>query len=123
MSYETTNRNSGSFRWTVRILSILYLAFFLFMLTAHLVPDGGNLLHSRFLKDWASYSLESYSLAIFWHGNGTILGGALGVVATIGFQFAVGGVVILRLIMAFPGFLFLLCRPLSHGGSDAEGSS
>ncbi|MHC4086198.1 MAG: DUF7670 domain-containing protein [Planctomycetota bacterium] len=121
ISHEATNRICRYLRWTARILSLLYLAFFLFMLTAHLVSDGMGssafTVPERLGFLFIGVLFVGYLMAWKWE----TLGGAIGVLATIGFHLAVGGGVILLLIMAFPGVLFLLCWPLSRGGSDSEG--
>ena len=107
-------------RWTARILSMFCLAYSFFLLIAELVRDWQQILTFREGLPLLSLGVlvVGYLLAWKWEP----LGGALGVAATIAFGVSIDVGVVMPMIMAIPGFLFLLCRPLSRGGSDAEGS-
>ena len=114
MSHETPSRISRLLRWTARILSMLYLAFFLFMLIAHLVEDPGQFAALTFREGlgflFVGVLFVGYLLGWKWE----ILGGALGVVATIAFSVAIGNPGPLLLILPIPGFLYLSSGALSR---------
>ena len=110
MGREATNRLYRYLRWMARILSVLYLAFFLFMLIAHLAEDRGQFLELTLREGlgflFIGVLFVGYLLAWRW----ATLGGALGVFATIAFRIVIDAPALMLVAMAFPGLLFLLSQ-------------
>ena len=110
---ENLGRISGTLRWAARVLSSLYLAFFLSMLVGDvLLGEETSPLTSReglgFL--FVAILFAGYILPWKWE----VWGGALGIAATAAFGVAINTLVLLLLTVAAPGLLYLSSAALSR---------
>jgi hypothetical protein len=110
MEHETTHRRYGYLRWAARILSVLYLAFFLFMFTGHVVEDWGQFLALTLREGLGFLFIGVLFVGYLLAWKRETLGGALGVFATIAFRIVIDAPILMLVAMAFPGLLFLLSQ-------------
>jgi len=96
-----------SLRWSARLISAGYLAFFLFMLVGHLLP-GGQPFGQLTLRE----ALAFVFVAVYFAGNligwkAELAGGAIGVTGVLGFILAANPKLHLPAYMSVPCVLFL----------------
>jgi len=98
---------SLALKWSARLISVGYLAFFLFMLVAHLTPGG-----EPFGKLILVESLAFLFVGVYFTGNligwkTESLGGAIGLAGVLGFVFAANPKLHLPTYMIVPCLLFI----------------
>jgi len=109
----------GLLRWTARILSVSYLAFFLFMLTAHLLGEPTG--HVFTFREGLSFAcIGAYFAGCLLGWRKEVLGGALAMAAIVGLVLSLGTTVadltnprmLLVLWLGLPACLYLLAGTL-----------
>jgi len=110
-------------RYLARGISTCYLALFVFMSIASLMGDwqeGWTSPELTFREGlgflFAGIFFLGYSLAWKWE----VLGGVLGIVATVAFRAAIDVPAVMLLIMVIPGFLYLSSAALSGAGAGRD---
>ncbi len=106
-AHDEFNWLAQTLKWSARLVSSGYLAFFLFMLIAHLIPPGEPL-GTLTLRE----SLGFVFVGVYFLGNLIAwkteeLGAGIGLAGVVGFCFAVDPKIHLPLWMVMPCLLYL----------------
>ncbi|MEZ6060063.1 MAG: hypothetical protein R3C19_06860 [Planctomycetaceae bacterium] len=105
--HDEINWLAQSLKWSARLVSSGYLAFFLFMLIAHLIPPGEPFGTLTLRESLGFVFVGVYFLGnlIAWKAQGP--GAGIGLAGVIGFCFAVAPKLHLPLWMVVPCLLYL----------------